>query len=166
SEVPVWILGSSTYGAQLAAALGLPFAFASHFAPTYLHEALHLYKERFRPSRHLQAPYALACVNALAAGSDAEAQRLATSYYRLILGLVRNHRQPLAPPVDSMDGLWNDAERAAVQHMARYAFVGSAATVREGLSDFIAETGVQELMITSNAFDLDARIRSYELLMC
>ncbi|GAA4336896.1 LLM class flavin-dependent oxidoreductase [Flaviaesturariibacter amylovorans] len=164
SEVPVWILGSSTYGAQLAAVLGLPFAFASHFAPTHLQEALYIYRERFRASRYLAAPYALACVNALAAGTDAEAQHLATSFYRLILGLVRNHRQPLAPPVVSMDGHWNDAERAAVQHMARYAFVGSAATVKEGLDDFIAETGVQEVMITTNTFDLDARIRSYELI--
>lgn len=163
SRVPVWLLGSSTYSAQLAAALGLPFGFASHFAPTYLEEALRLYRERFQPSQYLQVPYALACVNVIAADTNAEAQRLATSFYQLALGLIRNHRKPLQPPVDNMDALWSIPEQAAVQQMMRYSFIGDAASVQHELQSFVNATGVNELMVASHIYDLEARKRSMEL---
>jgi luciferase family oxidoreductase group 1 len=162
TEVPVWLLGSSTYSAQLAAAMGLPFAFASHFAPTYLMEALQLYKERFRPSKHLKEPYSMACVNVVAANRDQEAHYLATSFYQLALGMIRNKRRPLPPPVSSMDGLWNEGERAAIGNMAQYAFVGSVSTVKKGLESFLEKTGVEEIMITSHVYSLEAKMHCYE----
>src|SRR6185436_3491124 len=110
TEVPVWLLGSSTYSAQLAALMGLPFGFASHFAPTHLMDALHIYREQFSPSKFLQEPYALACVNVVAADTDDEAQLLATSFYQMALGMIRNKRRPLPPPVASMNNLWSDQE--------------------------------------------------------
>ena len=163
SEVPVWLLGSSTYSAQLAAMLGLPFAFASHFAPTYLHEALQLYQSRFTPSRFLQSPYSMACVNVIAADTDNEAEVLATSFYQMALGMIRNKRQPMQPPIPTMDGVWSEPERAAVQHMLQYSFVGSAETVKRGLEAFIQSTGIHELMITSHLYDLEAKKKSYRL---
>ena len=163
TKVPVWLLGSSLYSAQLAAALGLPFGFASHFAPTYLMDALQIYRERFQPSQYLQEPYALACVNVIAADTDAQAQRLATSFYQLALGLIRNHRRPLQPPVDSMEDLWSLPEQAAVQQMMHYSFVGSAATVQAKLEGFVATTGVNEVMVASHIYDLEAKKRSFEL---
>ncbi|RYZ16791.1 MAG: LLM class flavin-dependent oxidoreductase [Chitinophagaceae bacterium] len=164
SNVPVWLLGSSTYSAQLAAMLGLTFAFASHFAPTHLHEALALYRERFQPSVYLQEPYALACVSVIASETDAEAQVLATSFYQLVLGLIRNQRRPMPRPVADMSALWSPAEEAAVRQFAYYSFIGSRNTVEEGLADFVAETGVDELMVTSHIYDLEARSHSLELL--
>ena len=162
--VPVWLLGSSTYSAQLAAHLGLPFAFASHFAPTHLYDALNIYRERFKPSQFLKEPYALACVNVIAAETDEEAQRLATSFYILFLGLIRNKRRPLQAPVDSMDGIWNEAEKAAVQQMMQFSFIGSANTVKNNLESFLATTGVQEIMVASHIFDHNLKLRSYEMI--
>ena len=164
TNVPVWLLGSSTYSAQLAALLGLPFAFASHFAPAYLQEALTIYRTQFKPSKFLKEPYALACVNVIAAGSDAEAQHLATSFYVLFLGLIRNNRRPLQPPVASMENLWSEPEKAAVQQMMQYSFIGSAATVENKLQAFLNETGVDEIMIASHIYDAAAKLRSYELI--
>lgn len=163
AQVPVWLLGSSTYSAQLAAMLGLPFGFASHFAPTYLHEALALYRERFQPSAYLKEPYALACVSVIAADTDAAAQHLATSFQQLVLGLIRNKRRPMPPPVASMSELWTPAEEAAVRQFAYYSFVGSRTTVAGSLGDFVAETGVDELMITAHIYNLEDRTRSLEL---
>jgi len=156
-------LGSSTYSAQLAAMLGLPFAFASHFAPTYLREALQLYKSQFKPSRFLQQPYSMACVNVVAAASDDEAAYLATSFYQVILGMIRNKRRPLQPPIASMEGVWNEQEKVAVQHMLHYAFVGSPQTVKKELTAFIQQTGIDELMITSHLYGLQEKIACYEL---
>jgi luciferase family oxidoreductase group 1 len=164
TEVPVWLLGSSTYSAQLAAMMGLPFAFASHFAPTYLMEALQLYKERFQPSKQLQEPYSMACVNVIVADTDEEAAYLATSFYQLVLGMIRNKRRPLPPPVSSMDGLWNEGERAAISNMTHYAFTGSVPTVKTGLQSFLEGTGVDEIMITSHVYSLEAKMRCYELI--
>jgi luciferase family oxidoreductase group 1 len=164
TQVPVWLLGSSTYSAQLAAHLGLPFAFASHFAPTYLHEALALYRTHFQPSNFLKTPYALACVNVIAADTDAEAQHLATSFNMLFLGLIRNNRRPLQPPVSNMDELWNEGERAAARQMMQYSFIGSAATVEAGLQNFLAATGVDEIMVASHIFDIAAKKNSYEMI--
>lgn len=164
TQVPLWLLGSSTYSAQLAAALGLPFAFASHFAPTYLFDALHLYRQQFAPSRQLQQPYAVACVNVITADTDEEAQRLATSFYMLAMGIVTGKRQPLQPPVDSMDGIWSDFEKAAVLQMMQFSFIGSAATVKQQLESFIKATGIDEIMIASYIYDNNAKIHSYELI--
>lgn len=163
TEVPIWLLGSSTYSAQLAAIMGLPFAFASHFAPTHLTEALELYKQNFQSSKHLQQPYSMACVNVIAADTDGEARYLATSFYQMALGMVRNHRRPLPPPVTSMDSLWNEAEKAAISNMTHYSFIGSVHTIKTELQSFLEKTGVNEIMITSHLYALEAKLRCYEL---
>ncbi|RYZ55822.1 MAG: LLM class flavin-dependent oxidoreductase [Sphingobacteriales bacterium] len=163
SNVPVWLLGSSTFSARLAALLGLPFAFASHFAPAQLFDALRLYRSEFRPSGFLSAPYAMACVNIIAAESDEVATSLSTSFQQLILGLFRNDRRPLPPPVDSMDDIWTEAERAGVMQMAHYAFIGSQETVRQKLIRFAEETGVQEIMTTTHLYHPEDKLRSMEL---
>ncbi|GAB2782242.1 luciferase family oxidoreductase group 1 [Hymenobacter luteus] len=163
-DIPIWLLGSSTYSAQLAAMLGLPFAFASHFAPTYLHEALRLYRHNFRPSAQLQEAYAMACVNVIAADTDEEAERLATSFYVFALGIIRGTTLPLQPPLDSMDGYWTDYEEAAVRQMMTYVFIGGPETIARKLEAFRAQTQVQELMVVSHIYDPAARLRSYEIL--
>jgi luciferase family oxidoreductase group 1 len=163
SQVPVWLLGSSIYSAQLAAVLGLPYAFASHFAPTYLLEALEIYRQYFKPSAFLKQPYTIACVNVMAADSDEEAEFLATSFYGLALGLIRNNRRPLQPPVSSMESLWTDYEKAAVKQMMLYSFIGSSATVENDLSNFLQTTGVNEIMIASHFYDYKAKMKSFEM---
>lgn len=164
TNVPVWLLGSSTYSAQLAAHLGLPFAFAGHFAPTYLEEALTLYKQRFQPSEHLQAPYAMACINVIAADSDEEAKRLATSFYGVFLGLIRNKRKPLQPPVNEEELDWTEGEKAALQQMMTYSFIGNADTVKNGLQIFLDKVDVDEIMVASHVYDLEAKMKSYRLI--
>ncbi len=164
TEVPIWLLGSSTYSAQLAAALGLPFAFASHFAPAHLQEALRLYRQNFQPSEQCKEPYAMACVNVIAAETDEEAAILATSFYRLALGLIRNVRKPLQPPVSSMEGEWYEHEKSAVNQMMFYSYIGSKETVKTGLEQFIKDTQVDELMVASYVYDNQKKIRSYELI--
>lgn len=164
SEVPVWLLGSSTYSAQLAAHVGLPFAFAAHFAPTYLEEALQLYKQNFQPSQYLPLPYAMACINVIAADTDAEARHLATSFYQVFLGLIRNNRKPLQPPVDEATLDWNDAERLTLQQMMRYSFIGSIETVQKELQAFLDRTDINEIMIASHIYDLEAKKKSYRLI--
>lgn len=163
TEVPVWLLGSSLYSAQLAALLGLPFSFASHFAPTYLNEALSIYKTQFKPSEYLQQPCAMACINVIAADTDEEAQVLATSFYQMALGMIRNQRRPLQPPVPSMEDIWLPQEKYAVMQMMQYSFVGSALTVHQQLENFIDQTQVDELMIATHVYDLQAKMKSYEL---
>lgn len=163
TQVPVWLLGSSIYSAQLAAAMGLPFAFASHFAPTYLMDALGIYKERFQPSPYLEEPYCMACVNVMAADSDEEAHYIATSFHQMVLGMIRNQRRPLPPPVTSMEALWNDAEKAAVSNMTQYTFIGSVPTIKEGLQSFLERTSVDEIMIASHIFSLEVKMHCYEL---
>ena len=163
TEVPVWLLGSSTYSAQLAGILGLPFAFASHFAPTHLLDALKIYATHFKPSAFLQEPYSMACVNVITADTDAEAERLATSFFQLALGMFRNDRRPLPPPVDTMDGVWTENEKTGVLHMMHYASIGSRSTVKDSLQQFLNETGVNEIMVASHVYDLFARKRSLEL---
>ncbi len=163
TQVPVWLLGSSTFSAQLAGILGLPFAFASHFAPAQLMDALHVYRTHFKPSQFLQQPYALACVNVIAADSDGEAENLATSFYQLALGLFRNDRRPLPPPVASMDDVWTEREMLGVQQMMHYSFIGSINTVKKGLEEFVATTGVDEIMIASHLYDTEKKKQSMEL---
>ena len=123
-DVPIWILGSSTDSARLAAAMGLPYAFASHFAPNYFLEAIALYRKNFKPSRHLSEPYVMACVNVVAADTDAEAERLSTSVKQMFMGIVTGKRKLLQPPVDNMDTIWNVFEKEAVMGMMTYAFIG------------------------------------------
>jgi len=163
-QVPIWLLGSSTFSAQLAALLGLPFAFASHFAPTLLEAALKIYRDNFQPSASLAAPKVLACVNVVAADTDEEAHRLATSLYLFALGVVRGNAMPLQAPVDDLDAYWDGSERYAVQQMFRYAFAGGPETVKNSLQEFIDQTQVDELMVVSHIYDHAARLRSYEIL--
>jgi len=161
--VPVWLLGSSLFSAQLAAALGLPFAFASHFAPDHLDEALELYREKFRPSETLREPYAMAAIAVFAADTEAAAARLFTSLQQSFVKLRRGTPGPLPPPVDTMAGLWSPVEEAMVGHAFAEAVVGSPATVKRGIEKFLQRTGVDELMVTAAIHDHAARLRSFEL---
>jgi luciferase family oxidoreductase group 1 len=163
-DVPLWLLGSSLFSAQLAAALGLPFAFASHFAPDALTEALYLYRSRFRPSAQLSKPYAMLGVSIYAADTDAEAARLFTSAQQGFVQLRRGNPGPVRPPVDSMDGLWSEMEKANVERTLAYSIVGSPETVKRGLMNFIERTGADELIVGSQIFDHAARVHSYEIL--
>jgi luciferase family oxidoreductase group 1 len=162
-NVPIFLLGSSVFGAQLAAALGLPFAFASHFAPDLLYEALELYRSKFRPSDTLKKPYAMAAAGVFAADSDREAERLFTSLQQSFVKLRRGTPGPLPPPVDSMDGLWTEVEQIGVDHAFSEAIVGSPATVKRGIEDFISRTGIDEMIVTAAIFDHGARLRSFEI---
>ncbi|WP_156678371.1 LLM class flavin-dependent oxidoreductase [Sphingomonas profundi] len=164
TEVPLWILGSSTFGAQLAAELGLPYAFASHFAPDALLPALDLYRLGFKPSAQLQAPYAAIGVNIIAAETDAAARRLATTQQMSFADLLRNARGLSKPPIDDIESYWAPAERAQAQRMLARSIVGSPATVREGIARLVAETRADELMIVCDVYDHDARKRSLELI--
>lgn len=162
-DVPIWILGSSLFGAQLAAALGLPFGFASHFAPDHLEQALAIYRHDFRPSATLATPYAMAAIGVIAADTDAAAQRLATSLQQSFVLLRRGTPGPLPPPVDTMDGLWTPHEQAGVEHAFSEAVVGSSDTVQRGLAAFLRRTRVDELMVTAAIHDHAARLRSFAL---
>jgi luciferase family oxidoreductase group 1 len=161
--VPIWLLGSSDFSAMLAAELGLPFAFASHFAPDFLFAALALYRENFKPSASLDRPRVMVGVNAFAADTNREAQRLFTSLQRAFVGLVRGRRGLLQAPVDDMDGHWTPAERAHVERMTRISVVGSPDTVRRGLEGLAEATDADELMLTGQIFDHSARLRSFEI---
>ena len=163
-EVPLWILGSSLYGAQLAAALGLPYAFASHFAPSDLMQALAAYRAGFKPSAQLAAPYAMVGANVVVAETDAEARRLFTSVQQAITNLLRGARGQLQPPVDDIERYWTPAEKAQASRMLACAFVGSPATVRAGLAEFAQATAADEIIVAAGIFDQAARLRSYELL--
>jgi luciferase family oxidoreductase group 1 len=162
-DVPIWLLGSSDFSATLAAQLGLPFAFASHFAPEFLLPALDLYRENFKPSEHLAKPMAMVGVNVIAADTDAEASRLFTSIQQAFLNMARGTPSQLQPPVDSMEGRWNTAERAHVEQRTRVSAVGSVETVREQLESLVETTDADELMITANIYDPAARLHSFEL---
>jgi luciferase family oxidoreductase group 1 len=162
-NVPIWLLGSSLYSAQLAAALGLPFAFAAHFAPDHLLDALQVYRSTFQPSDALEQPYAMAAINVIAADSDNEATRLTTSVQQAFLNLQRGRPGPLPPPVDSMEALWTPAEAAGLRHLMRYGVVGGPERVRQGLEAFLELTEVDELMVTAQIFDHQARLRSFEV---
>jgi len=162
-HVPIWLLGSSLFSAQLAAALGLPFAFASHFAPDLLMQALQMYRAQFRASESLSTPHAMAGVAIVAAPTDGEARRLLTSAQQQFLNLRRGRPGQVPPPVDSIDDLWTPAERAGVEHALSLAIVGAPDTVRAGLERFVATTGVDEVMVTAQIYDHAARVRSYEI---
>lgn len=163
TDVPIWILGSSTDSAYLAAAYGLPYAFASHFAPQQLLTAIKIYRDNFKPSAQLQQPYVMACVNVVAADTDDEAIRLSTSLKRLFKGVVTGKRELLQPPVNDMDLVWNELEEEAVYQMLAVSFIGSLATIKSDLQSFMAQTQVNEIMATSHIYDHQARLYSYQL---
>jgi len=162
-NVPIYLLGSSDFSAKLAGRLGLPFAFASHFAPDFLHRALELYREFFQPSAQLARPYVIVGMNVFAADTDEEAHRLFTSLQQAFLGLVRGTRSELLPPVPSMDDRWTPAEAAYVGRMTRCSAIGSAATVRREVETLIEATGANEIIATAQIFDHAARLRSFEI---
>jgi luciferase family oxidoreductase group 1 len=163
-KVPLWILGSSTYGAQLAAMLGLPYAFASHFAPEQLLPALAIYRERFQPSAQLSRPHAMIGVNVVAAESDAAARRLFSSAQQQFTNLVRGTRGLLRPPIDDIETYWAPHEKAQASRMLARSLVGSPETVRQGLAALIRETGADEIMVAAAIHDQGARQRSYAIL--
>lgn len=162
--VPLWILGSSLFGAQLAAELGLPFAFASHFAPQQLEQAIPLYRERFRPSRQLAAPYVMVGVNVIAAESDDEARHLATSQQRSMVDFIRGTPSPMQPPLEDIDAYWAPHEKMHVSQMLRCSVVGQADTVRAGVRDLVERTGADELMLVSDVYEFSRRRRSFEII--
>ena len=164
TEVPLWILGSSNFGAMLAAELGLPYAFASHFAPELLIPALQIYRSRFKPSEQLERPYAMVGVNIIAAGSDDEARRLATTQQMSFTNIFRGARGLSQPPIDDIESYWSPAEKAQATSMLARSIVGSPDTVRAGIDALIAETGADELMIVSDVYDHAKRLRSFELI--
>jgi len=164
TKVPLWILGSSTFGAMLAAELGLPYAFASHFAPQQLMTALEIYRSRFKPSEQLDRPYAMVGVNIIAAETDAEARRLATTQQMSFTQLVRGTRTVSRPPIDDIETFWTPAEKTQVMQMLARSIIGSPSTVRAGMEALIAETGADELIIVSDVYDHQARLRSFELI--
>ncbi len=163
-RVPLWILGSSLYGAQVAAALGLPYAFASHFAPDALHAALKVYRQRFQPSEALQKSYAMIGVNVIVADTDAEARRLFTSVQQAYALLQRGARGLQRPPIDDIETFWTPVEKQMASQMLRVSAVGSPATVRAGLDKLIEETGADELMVVTGIFEQAAKLRSLERL--
>ena len=163
SHVPLWLLGSSLYSAHLAAALGLPYAFASHFAPDQLMEAISIYRERFQPSPELDKPHVMVGIMGVAADSDAEAQCLFTSAQQQFVNLRRNVRKPFPRPVESMEGIWTEIERYGVEHTLRYAVVGAASTAKSQLDEFLRVTGADELIISMPIHSLDARLKSAEI---
>jgi luciferase family oxidoreductase group 1 len=163
-EVPLWILGSSLFGAQLAGMLGLPYAFASHFAPDALMQALTMYRAKFQPSEQLEKPHAMVGVNVILAETDAEARRLFTSVQQAFTNMFRGTRGLLQPPIDDIETYWNPAEKMQASNMLACSFVGSPETVRRGLARLIENTGADELMVAAAIYDHKARLRSYEML--
>lgn len=164
TNVPLWILGSSTYGAYLAAELGLPYAFASHFAPEQLRPALDIYRTRFKPSEQLDRPYAMVGVNVIAAETDREARFLATTQQMSFANLIRGARQLSQPPIEDIENYWSPREKAQANAMLARSVIGSAETVRAGLNRLVDETAADELMIVSDVYDHALRLRSFEII--
>lgn len=163
SNVPVWLLGSSHYSAHLAGMLGLPFAFASHFAPDMLLSALEIYRERFTPSKYLDKPHVMVGVMGVAAETDAEARHLFTSMQQSFVTLRRGAPTVFPPPVESMDGLWSETEKIMVEHTLQYAVVGGPDTIRDKIAGFLASTKADELIISMPVYDMEARLKSVRL---
>ncbi|MBP1153316.1 MULTISPECIES: LLM class flavin-dependent oxidoreductase [unclassified Paenibacillus] len=163
-NIPIWLLGSSGFSAQLAGQLGLPFAFASHFAPDYILQALELYRSNFRPSEALDKPYAMIGMNVIAADTVEEAKKLATSQEQQFLNLIRGRPGQLNPPVDSMDSLWGAHEKAMVQKQLSFTVAGNQEMLREQLEVYLEQTQADELIVTAQIYDHQARLRSYEIL--
>lgn len=164
THVPVWILGSSLFGAQLAAILGLPYAFASHFAPAALMEAISIYRKQFRPSAYLEKPYVMVGVNVIAADTDKEAKFLFTSSQQSFTRILRNARSTFPPPIEDIDSYWSPQEKQMASQMLSYSVVGAKETVKEGITKILEETKADELMTVTSVYDTDAKIRSLEIL--
>ncbi|ELX8378639.1 luciferase-like monooxygenase [Providencia vermicola] len=164
-KIPVWLLGSSLYSAQLAAQMGLPFAFASHFAPDLLLQALHVYRENFQPSARLEKPYAMVCINIIAADTVRDAEFLFTSMQQAFVMLRRGHPAQLPPPVQDMDKIWSPAEQLGVQQALGMSLVGDKAKVRHGIASILRQTQADEIMVNGQIFDHQARLYSFELAM-
>ncbi len=164
TQVPLWILGSSHFGAMLAAELGLPYAFASHFAPQQLLSALEIYRSRFKPSEQLQRPHVMVGVNIIAAETEAEARRLATTQQMSFVNMFRGQRGPSQPPIDDIESYWTPMEKMQVMQMLERSIIGDASRVRAGIDALVAETGADELIIVSDIYDHAARLRSFELI--
>ena len=162
-NIPIWLLGSSGFSAQLAGQLGLPFAFAGHFSPEYIVPAFRLYRENFKPSDRLEKPYAMLALNVIAAESDEEANYLATSQYQSFLNLVRGKPGKIQPPVRDMDLIWTEQEKALVESRTGGSVVGSRDTVRAGLERVLEATNADEIMVNAIIYDHAARVRSYEI---
>ncbi|TDT43111.1 luciferase family oxidoreductase group 1 [Halospina denitrificans] len=163
TRVPVWILGSSLFGAQLAAAMGLPYAFASHFAPDMLDEALQVYRTQFQPSRFLETPYAAAAINVFASDDETEARRLMTSMEQQFIALTRGTPGPLQPPVDDPDSLGNAAERRMARHALKESAVGTPRQVDSWINGFLERTAADEIIVTGQIHDHEPRKRSFEI---
>lgn len=163
-DIPIYILGSSTDSAWLAAEMGLPYAFAGHFAPDMMVHAFQIYRENYKPSEKFPESYAIACVNGIAAETDEEAKKLSTTLYQAFLNIIRNDRKPYSPPVEDIDEIWNPMEKAHVLKMLRYSFIGSEETIQSKLPSFQEAFQVDELMITSHIYDEQARLKSYEII--
>lgn len=161
TNVPLYVLGSSTNSAYLAAELGLPYAFASHFAPTYMEDAIEIYRRNFKPSPYLAEPYMIVCLNVIAAESDEEAKREYSTLQQMFLNVVRGDENPLLPPVDHID--WTEEERLAVSSMIRVTFVGGKDSVKDQFIDFQEKYNVDEIMVVSYIFEQEKQIRSYEI---
>jgi luciferase family oxidoreductase group 1 len=161
--VPIWLLGSSLFSAQLAAALGLPFAFAAHFAPELLLPALSIYRQRFQASRELERPYAMVCVNVIAADTESEARRLFTSHQQAFTQLRRGRPGQLPPPIDDIDSFWSSGEKAMLEQAMRCSFVGSSASVEHALRAFLSPLQLDELMVNVHVYDQVARRYSLTL---
>lgn len=164
ADVPLWILGSSTDSAYLAARMGLRYAFAAHFAPAQFRAAIDIYRENFQPSAHLEKPYVMACVNVIAADTDEEAELLTSSLVRMFLGIVTNNRKPLQPPGPLPELVSNPEVQQALHSMMAYTFTGSKQTIKKQLAAFIEATGIDELMSTGHIYDQPAKLRSFSIL--
>ncbi|WMJ74187.1 LLM class flavin-dependent oxidoreductase [Cytophagaceae bacterium ABcell3] len=162
-EVPVYILGSSTDSAHLAAKMGLPYAFASHFAPTHLFDALNIYHNEFQPSEYLQEPYAMAGINVIAADTDATAERLSTSMLRMMLGVLTNKPNYMPPPTEMVPELRELSQHPAMHQFLKYTFTGSRETVKQQTEDFLRQTGVNELIVASHMYHHEDRVNSYRI---
>lgn len=162
-DIPIWILGSSTDSARLAAEKGLPYAFASHFAPTYFKQAISIYRDNFKPSEFLKEPYVMACVNVVAADTEEEAEFLSSSVKRMFLGVITGKRELLKPAFDNINNYWDNMEKEAVEQMLYYSFIGSKETVKQNLEAFVSAYGVNEIMSTTHIYDQQAKLRSNEI---
>lgn len=163
-DIPIYVLGSSTDSAWLAAEYGLPYAFAGHFAPQMMENAFEIYRENYKPTEEFPEPYIIACVNGVAAQTDEEARKLSSTLYQMFINIIRNDRKPYSAPVEDMDAVWNSMEKAHVMNMLRYSFIGSEESVKNQFRDFQNQFKVDEIMVTSAIYDHEARLKSYEII--
>lgn len=163
-DIPIYILGSSTDSAWLAAKMGLPYAFAGHFAPDMMAVAFEIYRTNYEPSEEFPQAYIIACVNGIAADTDEEAKKLSTTLYQAFINIIRDDRKPYSPPVDDIDNVWNPMEKAHVMKMLRYSFIGSENTIKTKIQEFQEMFNVDELMITSHIYEQEARLKSYAII--